>query len=53
VSFCNGSSREPVVSLGGVAAIAVWKIVLPLRRLPTDMQLAKFVERRIQDLRRV
>lgn len=30
--------------LAGVAAIAVWKLFLPLRRLPTDMQLAQFVE---------
>src|SRR5262245_53798216 len=33
-----------LVSLALMAVAAVWKVVLPLRRLPTDMQLAQFVE---------
>ncbi len=29
---------------GAMAAAAVWKLILPLRRVPTDTQLAQFVE---------
>jgi len=33
-----------LVFLGGMAAAAVWKLILPLRRVPSDTQLAQFVE---------
>ena len=29
---------------GAMAAAAVWKLILPLRRVPSDTQLAQFVE---------
>src|SRR6188508_1013271 len=33
-----------LIFLGGMAAAAVWKLILPLRRVPSDTQLAQFVE---------
>src|SRR5688572_19087640 len=33
-----------LVFAGGMAVAAVWKLILPLRRVPTDTQLAQFVE---------
>ena len=33
-----------LVFAGGIAAVAVWKLILPLRRVPDDTQLAQFVE---------
>src|SRR5688572_23063137 len=33
-----------LVFLGAMAVAAVWKLILPLRRIPSDTQLAQFVE---------